>query len=693
MLNGTRVVDRTGEIAGPYCTKLLADAGADVVKVEPAGGDPLRRWHDGRALRLPEHVEALGRRRRRRPRGGPPTCWSTDRADRRSSGSGTANPALVVVTITPFGPTDRGRAGPRPSSPSRRGAGRRATGAGPLPEASLSPPAAGWASGSPAPTPRSARSPRCARPADGAGRDVDVAMLDCMAVTMSIYPSVFSSFFGWPPIQGTGRSVEVPSIEPTADGYAVFTTNSAQQFQDFCVLVERPDILEDAELARADVPLRAPGRVPRRGARVHDHTRTTDEVLADAALFRIPSGPVLDGSTVLAFPHFVEREVSTPDNPSGRFVQPRVPVPHPRRAAPPVRRRARARRRHRHGRLGAAPGPSGAVGRRAPAAARRGAGGRLHRVVGRAGGDRTCSPASAPTSSRSSRSPGPTSCATPPPAADRRPVVGVGPDLPRGERRQAGHHPRPQPPRRCRAVRAARRAPPTSCVENYTPRVMEQFGLGWDRLHEVNPDLIMVRMPAFGLDGPWRDNTGFAQTMESIVRSWPGSPASPTGRRCSCGVRAIRSPGMHAVIATLLALGHRDGQGGGPARRVGDGRGGAERRRRAGDRALDHRDRARPATGTAGPAPLRRASTPAPGSTGGSRWRSPRRPVGRAACRARRSGVGRRSPAARPPTGGARPTTASTTSSGRGRADRDADELAELLATAGVPAGVVIPLA
>ena len=39
-------------------------------------------------------------------------------------------------------------------------------------------------------------------------------------------------------------------------------------------------------------------------------------------------------------------------------------------------------------------------------------------------------------------------------------------------------------------------------VENYTPRVMEQFGLGWERLHEVNPDLIMVRMPAFGLERP-----------------------------------------------------------------------------------------------------------------------------------------------------------------------------------------------
>lgn len=43
-LSGFVVVDLSSGIAGGYCTKLLADAGADVVKVEAPEGDPLRRW-------------------------------------------------------------------------------------------------------------------------------------------------------------------------------------------------------------------------------------------------------------------------------------------------------------------------------------------------------------------------------------------------------------------------------------------------------------------------------------------------------------------------------------------------------------------------------------------------------------------------------------------------------------------------
>ena len=97
-------------------------------------------------------------------------------------------------------------------------------------------------------------------------------------------------------------------------------------------------------------------------------------------------------------------------------------------------------------------------------------------------------------------------------------------------------------------------------IENFSPRVMDQFGLGADALLDLKPDLVVVRMPAFGLTGPWRDRVGFAPTMEQIAGlAWvtglpEGPPVPPRG---ACDPLA----GAHAAFALLAALEFADRTG------------------------------------------------------------------------------------------------------------------------------------
>jgi hypothetical protein len=125
MLEGVRVVDLTTDIAGPYCTKVLADAGADVVKVEPPAGDPLRTWSSGALF------EFLNTSKR--------------------SVHGEADDLVAAADILVAGaPVDldalwRANPAPAPNSPSRRPAGPR--GSAGCPSSHHWPPGAGSGSG------------------------------------------------------------------------------------------------------------------------------------------------------------------------------------------------------------------------------------------------------------------------------------------------------------------------------------------------------------------------------------------------------------------------------------------------------------------------------------------------------------------------------------------------------------------
>ena len=63
-LEGMKVVDLSRVLGGPYCTQILADHGADVVKVEPPQGDETREWGPPFAHGLSGYFASLNRNKR-----------------------------------------------------------------------------------------------------------------------------------------------------------------------------------------------------------------------------------------------------------------------------------------------------------------------------------------------------------------------------------------------------------------------------------------------------------------------------------------------------------------------------------------------------------------------------------------------------------------------------------------------------
>ena len=98
-------------------------------------------------------------------------------------------------------------------------------------------------------------------------------------------------------------------------------------------------------------------------------------------------------------------------------------------------------------------------------------------------------------------------------------------------------------------------------VQNFAPRVMPNLGLDYETLRTVNPGIIMLSMPAFGLSGPLRDRIAYGPGVDAMsgfchLTGYPdGPPMKPGNFFCD------QNAGLHAAFSALAALWHRNATG------------------------------------------------------------------------------------------------------------------------------------
>jgi len=102
-------------------------------------------------------------------------------------------------------------------------------------------------------------------------------------------------------------------------------------------------------------------------------------------------------------------------------------------------------------------------------------------------------------------------------------------------------------------------------TENFRPGTLERWDLGYERLSEANPGLVLARISGYGQTGPYASRAGFASVAEAMgglrhINGFPGEAPPRTGVSLGDSLAA-----MFAVQGILAALYHRDV--------LGDGRG------------------------------------------------------------------------------------------------------------------------
>ncbi|MDX1884307.1 CoA transferase [Mycolicibacterium sp. 120270] len=578
-LDGYTVVDLSVGIAGGYCSKLLVDGGATVVKVEPPEGDPLRRWSASGAEIAPGDDGALFSflacskhsvvvdphdfddvaMLRRLVETADAVVWSRGTAivqleEFAAAALADAHPDVTVSAITPFGLD-----GPWADKPATEfttqawsggviGLGRGSQDRAPLFVAGQ---IGEWLAGAYAAAGTMAVSSGL----------VDVSMLEAQILGLTYYSVSFNDALGRP--FRDRRRLTIPGVATAADGLVALGCGTAQQWFDLCAMTGHDDWIDE----ESELSITEQANIHAEEIYAWVRENTVEEILDLSSAFRIPNAPVGNGENVTAFEQFVERGTFV-TNPRDGFTQPGAPYrtsPQLLRAPRPAPRLGEHTDHYRPNRH---TGAQKAQNRAQLSVSAQGAlpfeGVRVLDMTSFWAGP-SCTHVLAQLGAEvihvesTARPDGTRLIAGVPMSEDqwweRSPIFtglntnkkSVTLDI-----------------RKPRGVELLHRLVSTCdvIVENYTPRVLDQIGLDFDTVARLRPDAIMMRMPGFGLDGPWRDKPAFAYIIEDAsgitwLTGYPDqNPVEPY---------AVGDPnaGVHGLNALMLALAHR--------RRTGEG--------------------------------------------------------------------------------------------------------------------------
>jgi crotonobetainyl-CoA:carnitine CoA-transferase CaiB-like acyl-CoA transferase len=335
-LAGLRVIDLTWMLAGPYCTMLLADLGADVVKIEPPGGDPMR----GVGPFAPgDRAPAYGGYFQSVNRGKRSVMLDLKSAQGLAALRQLSRSADVVVENFRAGVMDRLGVGYETLAAENerlvyaavRGFGDPRTGASPYasrPAVDVTIQAMAGLMGITGPD---ARTPLKTGPGigdifpavllavgilaacreverSGRGQFLDVAMFDGVLSLCERIVYQYSYAGDVPAPQGNGHPLFCPfDLFPARDGHIAICASDDDQWRALCIAMERPELADDGRYATGAARNAHAAEVR---AAVSGWTSGLDgEQIADAVGAEVPVGPVLAIDAIARDPHVRAREM------------------------------------------------------------------------------------------------------------------------------------------------------------------------------------------------------------------------------------------------------------------------------------------------------------------------------------------------------------------------------------------------